>query len=90
VVLRCDAGEGGSAVEVRFDVLQKVTMKIRIFCDVHPLAIEVQVGAIHQLLIWIPLLRNCKILRINMLTGPLKNMQKYAVSMCCRFWTAVV
>jgi len=35
MVLRCDAGEGGSALEVRFEVLQKVTMNISVFYDVH-------------------------------------------------------
>jgi len=34
LVLRCDAGEGGSAFEASFEVLQKVTMKISVFCYV--------------------------------------------------------
>jgi hypothetical protein len=72
VVLRCDTGEGGSALEVRFEVPQKVTMKISVFCDIHRVASAVQVGAIHLLQIWISRLRNCKILKINMLIVLLK------------------
>jgi hypothetical protein len=69
VVLKCDAGEGGSAFEVRFGVLRKVTMKISVFCDVQPVASGLQVGAIYQLQIWMHLLGNCKIFKINMLIG---------------------
>jgi hypothetical protein len=65
---------GGSAFEVRFDVLQKVTMTISDFCDVQPVASGVQVGAIYQLQIWMHLLGNCKILKIEMLIGLLKNV----------------
>ena len=42
MVLRCDAGEGGSALEVRFEVLQKVTMRISVLSDVQPVASAVQ------------------------------------------------
>jgi hypothetical protein len=38
VVLRCDAGEGCSVLEVSFEVLQKVTMKISVFCDIQAVA----------------------------------------------------
>jgi len=32
---------GGSAIEASFEVLQKVTMKISVFCDVQHVASEV-------------------------------------------------
>ena len=66
--------ERGSAFEVRFVVLRNVTMTITVFCDVQPVASGVQVGAIHQLQIWMHLLGNCKILKIEMLIGLLKNV----------------
>jgi hypothetical protein len=74
VVLRCDAGEGGSALEVSFEVLQMMAMNISVFFDVQPVASAVQVGAIHLLQIWSYSLGNCKILKMNMLIGLLKNM----------------
>jgi len=40
---------GGSALEVSFEVLQRVNMKISVFCDVQSVASMVQVGAIHPL-----------------------------------------
>jgi len=83
IVLICDAGEGGSAIELSFEVLQKVTMKISVFCDVQSVASGVQVGAIHPLQFWMYQLRNCKILKINMLTGLLKNVQQPTTPMCC-------
>jgi hypothetical protein len=90
VVLRCDAGEGGSALEVRFEVLQKVTMKISFFYDIQTVASAVQVGAVHPLQIWMPLLGNCKILKISLLICLLKSVQQTTTSMCGRFWTAIV
>jgi len=66
--------ERGSAFEVRFVVLRNVTMKISVFGDVQPVASRVQVGAIHQLQIWMHVLGNCKILKIEMLIGLLKNV----------------
>ena len=81
--LNCDVGEGGSAFEVRFEVLQKVTMKNSVFCDVQPVASGVQVGAIYPLQIWMHLLGNFKMLKINMLICMLKNLQQPTTSMCC-------
>jgi hypothetical protein len=56
VVLKCDVEERGSAFEV--EVLRMVTMKIRVFCDVQLVASGVQVGAVHLLQMWMPLLGN--------------------------------
>jgi hypothetical protein len=72
VVHKCEARERSSAFKVRFEVLQKVIMKISVFCDVQPVASGEQVGAIHLLQMWMHLLGNCKILKINTLIGLLK------------------
>ena len=90
MVLRCDTGKGGSAFETSFEVLQKVTIKISVFCDVQSVASAVQVDAIHLLQIWLPLPGYQKTLKINMLIHLLKNVQQPTASMCCRFWTATV
>ena len=55
-----------------------------------PVARGVQVGALHQLKIWMHPLRICKMPNTNALTRSLKNVSHPAAFTCCLCWIAVV